>query len=149
MKRNRVIFVASSLLMATFFAVAPGYCQDDSSQQRQPGIVEQQLTDNFKNYDANYIGVATAKDAYGTDNLWEWYWDKKAHINITRGYFWGDDAISQFFQGVSDKYIVPFWNVVMESEIVRVVVLLVLAGIPIGSGIRLLGQNKKGNEEKS
>jgi hypothetical protein len=51
----------------------------------------------------NYVGVATARDAIGTENPWEWYWYKKAQINVTRGFFWGEDAISQFFQGVSDK----------------------------------------------
>lgn len=62
-------------------------------------------------------GVVTARDAFGTDNFWGWYWDKKAHINVTRGFFWGEDTISQFFQGISDKYFVPAWSVVHSADI--------------------------------
>ena len=48
------------------------------------------------------------------------------------------------------KYTVPAWNVMMEWDIARVIVLLVLAGIPIGWGIRLSEAfPKKKTEEKA
>lgn len=87
----------------------------------------------------NEIGeVPIRKDA------WTWYWNEKAHIDTTNGTgFWGDDAISNFFKNISNVFIVPFWNAAMEYDIVRMGLLLIVAGMFIGFGASLVSKRKE------
>lgn len=149
MKKSRKIVSLLLLLLAIACLTGPGFCQvttggsSGASEQKQSPVM-QQMTDDFKAYTPNYIGVATARDAFGTESPWEWYWDKKAHINLTRGFFWGEDGISQFFQGVCDNYLVPAWNTVMEPIVVRILVPFVIIGAVSFSIVRRFKRAKKG-----
>jgi len=68
-------------------------------------------------------------------DTWTWYWNEKAHLDThNKEGFWGDDAISNFFGNLTNGYLVPFWNAAMEYDIVRVIVLLILAGMLLGLG---------------
>ncbi|MDZ4833123.1 MAG: hypothetical protein SGJ27_04910 [Candidatus Melainabacteria bacterium] len=137
MSKNRQFLILMLVLAGSFCHMEQAFCEENSAAQLySPGIVEQQLSDDLKNYTPNYIGVATAKDAFGTENYWQWYWDRNAHINITRGFFWGDDQISQFFQSLADSYMVPAWNVIMEPLASRILAPLLLFGLTITSFIR-------------
>ena len=86
----------------------------------------------------NEIGeVPIRKDA------WTWYWNEKAHIDISnRNGFWGDDPISNFFKNISNSFIVPFWNAAMEYDIVRLGLLLIVAGVFVGFGASLVLKKK-------
>lgn len=86
----------------------------------------------------NEIGeVPIRKDA------WTWYWNEKAHIDTGNGNgFWGDDVISNLFKNISNSFVVPFWNAAMEYDIVRLGLLLIVAGMFIGFGASLVSKKK-------
>ena len=92
----------------------------------------------------NEIGeVPIRKDA------WTWYWNEKAHIDTSNGTgFWGDDAISNLFKNISNSLVIPFWNAAMEYDIVRLGLLLIVAGMFIGFGASLVLKKKAAAESQ-
>jgi hypothetical protein len=80
-------------------------------------------------------------------DAWSWYWDEKAHIetNNSTG-FWGDDAISNLFKNVCNSVLVPMWNGAMEYDFVRAGVLLIVAGMLLGLGAKIVLPKKTENK---
>jgi len=103
------------------------WCQTDSTTQTQS---DQQNKSSFEGKDP-----------------WDWFWNHKAYIHKEQhSGFWDPDGVPSNFV---DNYVVPAWNAIMEPDFVRIGVLLVLAGIPIGWGIKLSGAMNGKSKERS
>jgi hypothetical protein len=98
------------------------------------------IPDNSE-YNGTGQSVPVRKDA------WTWYWNEKAHIetNNSSG-FWGDDAISNLFKNVCNSVLVPVWNGAMEYDFVRAGVLLIVAGMLLGLGAKIVLPKKPENQ---
>ncbi|GEM_PF-654963 len=150
MKQSKRISAVLLQLVAVMllFTVTPAVAQTNESTTTSTTTTTAQNTTNQPPANGgldsspnpyNEIGeVPIRKDA------WTWYWNEKAHIDTNNGNgFWGDDLISNFFKNISNSIVVPFWNAAMEYDIVRLGVLLIVAGMLIGFGASLVLKNKK------
>lgn len=149
MKQTRKIngiFLLQLLTVVLLFAITPADAQTNESTTTSTTATATQnssqppsnggLDSSPNTY--NEIGeVPIRKDA------WTWYWNEKAHIDTNNGNgFWGDDPISNLFKNISNSFIVPFWNAAMEYDIVRLGLLLIVAGMFIGFGASLALKKK-------
>jgi hypothetical protein len=138
--RKMVVLQVASL--ALFCALTPAVAQGDgtttsttTAQSNSGSVVEN------SEYIPNGEAPTMRKDA------WSWYWDEKAHIetNNSTG-FWGDDAISNLFKNVCNSVLVPMWNGAMEYDFVRAGVLLIVAGMLLGLGAKIVLPKKTENK---
>lgn len=147
-KKVNTVFLLQLLTVMLLFTVMPADAQTNESTTTSTTTTKTQNTTNQPPANGglepspnvyNEIGdVPIRKDA------WTWYWNEKAHVDTNNGSgFWGDDAISNFFKNISNSVVVPFWNAAMEYDIVRLGVLLIVAGMFIGFGASLVLKNKK------
>lgn len=111
-------------LIGLLVTIMPAVAQTDST------ITSTTTTTNQSSNDGIVVDtIPVRKDG------WTWYWNEKAHLDTNNSTgFWGDDAVSNAFKNISNSVLVPFWNSAMEYDIVRVIVLLVLAGMLFGLG---------------
>lgn len=141
------IFLLQLLTVVLLFAITPADAQTNESTTTSTTTATTQNTSNqppsnggldFSPNTYNEIGeVPIRKDA------WTWYWNEKAHIDTNNGNgFWGDDPISNLFKNISNSFVVPFWNAAMEYDIVRLGLLLIVAGMFIGFGASLVLKKK-------
>ena len=157
--RNARAAVLQVAILALLVAVTPAVAQNNdgtitntttatvTSTDEQLKAANQELlnADKFKNpYNGMGEPIPVRKDA------WSWYWNEKAHVDIdtqnTKG-FWGNDVVSEFFKGIADNFVIPFWNGAMEYDFIRGGLLLVVAGMLLGFGASLVLKETSKNQK--
>lgn len=151
MRQNKKVNAVLLQLVAVtlFFSITAAGAQTNESTTSSTATTTAQSTsnqppsngglDSSPNVYTEIGEVPIRKDA------WTWYWNEKAHIDTSNGTgFWGDDLISNFFKNISNSLVVPFWNAAMEYDIVRLGLLLIVAGMFIGFGASLVSKKKIG-----
>lgn len=146
-RKVNTVFLLQLLTVMLFFAVAPAVAQTNESTTASTTTT---TTQNTSNQPPSNVGLDSSPNVYNEigevpirKDAWTWYWNEKAHIDTSNGTgFWGDDLISNFFKNISNSFVVPFWNAAMEYDIVRLGLLLIVAGMLIGFGSSLVSKNK-------
>lgn len=150
MKQTRKLngfFLLQLLTVVLLFAITPADAQTNESTTTSTTTT---TTQNTNNQPPSNGGLDSSPNTYNEigevpirKDAWTWYWNEKAHIDISnRNGFWGDDPISNFFKNISNSFIVPFWNAAMEYDIVRLGLLLIVAGVFVGFGASLVLKKK-------
>ncbi len=150
MKQTRKIngiFLLQLLTVVLLFAITPADAQTNESTTTSTTTT---TTQNSSNQPPSNGGLDSSPNTYNEigevpirKDAWTWYWNEKAHIDTNNGNgFWGDDPISNLFKNISNSFIVPFWNAAMEYDIVRLGLLLIVAGMVIGFGASLVTKKK-------
>lgn len=153
MKQTRKInaWFVQLLAIMLIFAVTPADAQTNESTTTSTTTI---TTQNTSNPPPSNGGLDSSPNTYNEigevpirKDAWIWYWNEKAHIDTNNGNgFWGDDPISNLFKNISNSFIVPFWNAAMEYDIVRLGLLLMVAGMFIGFGVSLVLRKEQNNQ---
>jgi hypothetical protein len=146
-KKVDTVFLLQLLTVMLFFAVTPAVAQTNESTTTSTTTTTTQSTSNLPPSNGGLDSSPNVYTEIGEvpirKDAWTWYWNEKAHIDTSNGTgFWGDDIISNLFKNISNSLVVPFWNAVMEYDIVRLGLLLIVAGMLIGFGSSLVSKNK-------
>ena len=149
MKQTRKInaLLLQLLAIMLLFALTPADAQTNESTTTSTTTA---TTQNANNLPPSNGGLDSSPNTYNEigevpirKDAWTWYWSEKAHIDTNNGNgFWGDDPISNLFKNISNSFVVPFWNAAMEYDIVRLGLLLIVAGMFIGFGASLVLKKK-------
>jgi hypothetical protein len=145
-KVNAVLLQLVAVML--FFAVTAAGAQTNESTTTNTTTT---TTQNTSNQPPSNGGLDSSSNVYNEigevpirKDAWNWYWNEKAQIDANNGNgFWGDDLISNLFKNISNSFVVPFWNAAMEYDIVRLGLLLIVAGMFIGFGASLVSKREK------
>lgn len=144
MKYKKTV-IALTLLISGFIPVAyfAEGRQTDKATEQIKDANEVLLNQTVNNIKPTHV---YKRPEFRTD-LWQWYWNEKAQLKPSDlESAFGNTFIDYWFKEGTDKVFIPAWDATMRYDLVRVLLLIVSAGLLSGASFvcacQLLGKNK-------